>query len=100
MKFSAVVSFMLLGAAIAAPATPVKREPTLVERDYATVSSVIADVQAKTTTLDNQIKAFTGTQAQVTQIQAASDAVLKSINDGEAKIKAGTSLTLSEAYQV
>ncbi|KAF2758279.1 hypothetical protein EJ05DRAFT_476534 [Pseudovirgaria hyperparasitica] len=99
MKFATVLSLGLVGTAFAFPSTPVKREASLVQRDYPTISSAIADIQSKTSALDTQVKNYQ-TTANSAAVQSASDNVLASINNGNSKIAAGTSVTLAEAYQI
>ncbi|KAF2758208.1 hypothetical protein EJ05DRAFT_486258 [Pseudovirgaria hyperparasitica] len=99
MQITQLIPFFLLGAAFASSPSPVERKASLVQRDYATISGVISDVQSKTSSLKSAIDAYQGT-GQTASVQNAQDALLNSINTGNSKVAASSSVTLAQAYQI
>lgn len=96
MKFS-VVSVAALGLAASAVASPsrVVREASMVERDLAAITSVIAAVGAKTDALDAAIKAYTS--GPITPVTSASQDLIDTINAGIATVKSSADLSESDA---
>lgn len=65
----------------------------VVERDLKTVETVLADVQGDIDNLDTTVKAFNGDPEPV---RSASSELINTINDGTAKVKATSDLSLSD----
>lgn len=94
MKFTTLLT---LGLAAGAMATPTKtaRQPSLVERDVAAVTSVLSAVQDKVQTLDTAIKGWNG--GAIDSVLSASDDVVSAINSGVTTIKGSGDLSTSDA---
>ncbi len=94
MKFS-LVSVALVAGANAFVATPVERSPpTLVERDLATVTSVLADVKTGFSNLQAAAAAFNGDP---TQLKAEAASVISKVESGTTAIQNMTPITVGEA---
>ncbi|KAM3510686.1 hypothetical protein MY11210_005667 [Beauveria gryllotalpidicola] len=97
MKFS-LATVALFAGAQAFVATPVERSPpTLVERDLATVTSVLADVKTGFNNLQQAAAAFNG-DPQPLKDEAAS--VISKVESGTAAVQAMTPLTVSECLSL
>lgn len=93
MQFSII--FSVLALAGASVAEPIPRDlPTKVQRDLATVSSVVAMVSASITKLDTTVKAFSG---DATQLTADSASLLTTLKTGATTIMGSTALSLTDA---
>ncbi|BDD61227.1 hypothetical protein MPDQ_004718 [Monascus purpureus] len=97
MKFTTLLT---LGLAAGAMATPTKtaRQPSLVERDVAAVTSVLSAVQGKVQSLDTAIKGWNG--GAIDSVLSASDDVVSTINDGVNTIKGSGELSTSDALSL
>lgn len=78
MKFTLSFLTMTLSASVLAT-------PTMVERDLASIKSVISGIGAKVDTLHTSIKSYNGGNTQ--SIESASDTLVDAINSGTAKVK-------------
>jgi hypothetical protein len=96
MKFSIQFAILSLGvAAVASDPTLVRRDgPTLVVRDIAAVTSVVAQVDAGIKALDEAVKAFTSDPSQV---QSASAGLLATLRSGTTTIQNTAPLSLLDA---
>lgn len=93
MRSSFVLSALSLAAASLADLTP-GDVPTRVQRDIATVSSVVAQVSGAITQLDTSVKAFSG---DATKVTADSTNLLTVLKSGVSTIQGSTDLSLTEA---
>ncbi|KAL2867657.1 cell wall mannoprotein 1 family protein [Aspergillus lucknowensis] len=95
-------SFILagLGAITTVLATPTKAtwEPTLVERDTAAITSVVADINAKVMALGDDIRGYTG--GDTSAIEAASTELVDTINAGTEIVADSDDLTAIEALDL
>ncbi|OAA75711.1 Cell wall galactomannoprotein [Akanthomyces lecanii RCEF 1005] len=97
MKFSIVTAALFAGAN-AFVATPVERSPpTLVERDLATVTSVLADVKTGFSNLQQAAADFNGDPAPL-KSEAAS--VISKVEAGTTAISNMTPLTVNECLSL
>ncbi|KAF7128652.1 hypothetical protein CNMCM5793_003503 [Aspergillus hiratsukae] len=100
MRFSALTSVLALGAFTGVLATPTKvsREPSLVERDIATITGVINDISAKVDALDADIKAYNGGPTDT--IEGASEDLVSTINAGTSTVAAQPALSTPDALNL
>ncbi|KAH1874747.1 hypothetical protein KXV68_001522 [Aspergillus fumigatus] len=100
MRFSALTSLLAWGAFAGVLATPTKVSwaPSLVERDFAAVTSVVAAISSKVDTLDANIKAYTG--GDTSAIVDASADLISTINDGTSTVAAQPALSQVDALNL
>ncbi|KAK3059382.1 hypothetical protein LTS18_011001 [Coniosporium uncinatum] len=100
MKYTAA-AIPLLFASASYAATPSRvldsRAPSLVERDVATITQVLASINVKVTSLDTAVQGFS---SDISTVKSASDAVLVAIQDGVTQVKATTEITVTDALTV
>ncbi|OAA72552.1 Cell wall galactomannoprotein [Cordyceps fumosorosea ARSEF 2679] len=97
MKFSIVAATLAVGAH-AFVATPVERSPpTLVERDLATVTSVLADVKTGFNNLQAAAAAFNGDPG---PLKAEAAAVISKVESGTIAVQNMTPLTVNECLSL
>lgn len=97
MKFI-IASFALFVCANALVASPVERSPpTLVERDLATATSVLADVKAGFDSLQKAAAAFNGDP---TELKNTASTLLAKISSDTTAISNMTPLTVSECLSL
>ncbi|KAK3076492.1 hypothetical protein LTS18_012864, partial [Coniosporium uncinatum] len=100
MKYTAA-TIPLLFASASYAATPSRvldsRAPSLVERDVATITQVLASINVKVTSLDTAVQGFS---SDISTVKSASDAVLAAIQDGVTQVKATTEITITDALTV
>jgi len=98
MKFSTQITFFALALGASArlqpPSNVVRSPPSLVERDLATVTSVIADVDTGIKALDKEVNAFSGDNS---ALDKAAENLISIIKAGTSKISSGSDLSLSDA---
>ncbi|KAH2007614.1 hypothetical protein KXV52_000494, partial [Aspergillus fumigatus] len=100
MRFSALTSLLAWGAFTGVLATPTKVSwaPSLVERDFAAVTSVVAAISSKVDALDANIKAYTG--GDTSAIVDASADLISTINDGTSTVAAQPALSQVDALNL
>jgi hypothetical protein len=98
MKFSTQITLFALALGASArlqpPSNVVRSPPSLVERDLATVTSVIADVDTGIKALDKEVNAFSGDNS---ALDKAAENLISIIKAGTSKISSGSDLSLSDA---
>ncbi|KAF1809342.1 hypothetical protein P152DRAFT_484664 [Eremomyces bilateralis CBS 781.70] len=97
MKFTTLpVAALALGAMAATPSR-VQYKPTLVDRDVATISSIISTIDGLAADLGSTVEAFSG---DIGPVGAAASALLSGIADGVSTIKESDELVLTDALQL
>ncbi|EHA52487.1 cell wall protein [Pyricularia oryzae 70-15] len=94
MQLSSLLVFVGAVAALDLPTNVRRDAPTKVERDLATISRVVTDVDSKIKDLTDSIKNFNGDPAALSK---ASSTLTSTLNQGASDVSAGTSITLNEA---
>jgi hypothetical protein len=99
MKFGSFFSLALgLSTSVLASPTRTAGEATVVERDLATMTSIISDVGAAVGDLHKAIKAYDG--GPIKPVQQASNELISTIKQGTEEAKASSDLTFNEAISL
>ncbi|TLD30893.1 hypothetical protein PspLS_02533 [Pyricularia sp. CBS 133598] len=94
MQLSSLLIFVGAVAALDIPTNVRRDAPTKVERDLATISRVVTDVDSKIKDLTDSIKNFNGDPSGLSK---ASSTLTSTLKQGASDVSAGTSITLNEA---
>ncbi|KAB8075766.1 hydrophobic surface binding protein A-domain-containing protein [Aspergillus leporis] len=94
MKFSSILALGLASGALAAP-TKVAHEPSIVERDLASVTNVLSGINTKVETLDSAIKGFSG--GNTDSVVSASTDLVSAIKSGTETVKSSDALSSGDA---
>ncbi|RMJ21428.1 Cell wall [Aspergillus sp. HF37] len=99
MKFGSFFSLALgLSSSVLASPTRTAGEATVVERDLATMTSIISEVGGAVGDLHKAIKAYNG--GPIKPVQQASNELISTIEQGTQDAKASSDLTFSEAISL
>ncbi|TLS30024.1 hypothetical protein PpBr36_03199 [Pyricularia pennisetigena] len=94
MQLSSLLVFVGAVAALDIPTNVRRDAPTKVERDLATISRVVTDVDGKIKDLTDSIKNFNGDPSGISK---SSSSLMSTLKQGASDVNAGTSITLNEA---
>lgn len=99
MKFASF-SLLALGLSSSVLASPTRtaREATVVERDLATMTSVISDISDQVGNLHDAINSWSG--GDIDPVQSASDKLISTIKEGTETAKGSDKLSDSEAFSL
>ncbi|PYH85642.1 hypothetical protein BO82DRAFT_164960 [Aspergillus uvarum CBS 121591] len=98
MKFTSVLFTLGLATSVFANPTKVVREPSLVERDVAAVTSVLADIETKVKALDSAINSYSG--GDPSKVESASSDLVSTINSGTSTVTGSDDLSSTDALEI